>query len=223
MQTEPEEEMALFLDSAQLEDARRASGLGFIVGATTNPGLLAHAGHTDALAALKALCPLFPGTVFYQLLGHTPKEMETEAEAFLNLAENIGLKIPCTVDGLTFAAQVSARVTVAITGVFTPAQAYLSAQAGAEYVIPYVNRVTRLTGDGPGLVGQIAAILDPTDCEILAAGIKSPAEAVDTLLAGAQHVSLPLDVILAMAENPLTEKAIADFEATWAAGGRQAG
>jgi len=215
--------MALFLDSAHLEDARRASALGFIVGATTNPGLLARAGHTDALAALKALCPLFPGTVFYQLLGHTAKEMEAEAEAFLPLAENIGLKIPCTVDGLTFAAQVSGRVTVAITGVFTPGQAYLSAQAGAEYVIPYVNRVTRLTGDGPGLVGQIAAILDPTDCEILAAGIKSTAEAVDTLLAGAQHVSLPLDVILAMAENPLTENAIADFEAAWSARGKAAG
>lgn len=215
--------MALFLDSAQLEDARRASSLGFILGATTNPGLLARAGHTDALQALKALCPLFPGTVFYQLLAHTPKEMEAEAEAFLNLAENIGLKVPCTVDGLAFTAQVSARTTVAVTGVFTPAQAYLSAQAGAEYVIPYVNRVTRSTGDGPGLVGQIAAILEPTDCEILAAGIKSPAEAVDTLLAGAQHVSLPLDVILAMAESPLTEKAIVDFEAAWAARGKAAG
>jgi transaldolase len=223
VQISREEEMGLFLDSAQLEDARRASSLGFVIGATTNPALLARAGHTDALQALKTLCPLFPSTVFYQLLGHTPKEMQAEAEAFLNLAENIGLKVPCTVDGLTYTAQVSVRVTVAVTGVFTPGQAYLAAQAGAEYVIPYVNRVTRFTGDGPGLVGQIAAILDPTDCEILAAGIKSPAEAVDTLLAGAQHVSLPLDVILAMAENPVTEEAIADFEAAWAGRGKQAG
>ncbi len=211
--------MALFLDSAHLEDARRASELGFVIGATTNPGLLARAGHTDALQALQALCPLFPGTVFYQLLGHTPEEMQAESIPFLSLAENLGLKVPCTVNGLAFTAQVSARVTVAVTGVFTPAQAYLAAQAGAEYVIPYVNRVTRATGDGPGLVAQLAAILDPTECEILAAGIKSAAEAVDTLLAGAQHVSLPLDVIVAMAENPLTEKAVADFEAAWAARG----
>ena len=214
--------MALFLDSANLEDARRASGLGFVVGATTNPGLLARAGHTDGLQALEALCPLFPGTVFYQLLSHTPEEMQSESTPFLSLAENIGLKVPCTIHGLAFTAQISARITVAITGVFTPAQAYLAAQAGAEYVIPYVNRVTRSTGDGPGLVGQIAAILDPTECEILAAGIKSAAEAVDTLLAGAHHVSLPLDVILAMAENPLTEKAVADFEAAWAGRGRSA-
>ena len=208
--------MALFLDSANLDDARRASALGFVMGATTNPGLLARAGHTDGLQALQALCPLFPGTVFYQLLGHTPDEMQAEALPFLSLADNIGLKVPCTVNGLAFTAQVSARVTVAVTGVFTPAQAYLAAQAGAEYVIPYVNRVTRATGDGPGLVAQLAAILDPTECEILAAGIKSAAEAVDTLLAGAQHVSLPLEVILAMAENPLTEQAVEDFEAAWA-------
>ena len=214
--------MALFLDSARLEDARRASALGFVIGATTNPALLARAGHTDALAAMKELCPLFPGSVFYQLLAHSPSAMQAEAESFLSLADNLGLKVPCTAEGLAFTAQVSERATVAVTGVFTPGQAYLAAQAGADYVIPYVNRVTRFTGDGPGLIGQIAAILDPTDCEILAAGIKSPSEAVDTLLAGAQHVSLPLDVILGMAENPLTEKAVADFEAAWAARGKPA-
>lgn len=214
--------MTLFLDSASLDDARRASALGFVMGVTTNPGLLARAGHTDALQALKALCPMFPGTVFYQLLGHTPEELQAECAPFVSLAENLGLKVPCTVNGLAFTAQVSARVTVAVTGVFTPAQAYLAAQAGAEYVIPYVNRVTRLTGDGPGLVGQMAVLLDSTECEILAAGIKSGVEAVDTLLAGAHHVSLPLDVILAMAENPLTEKAVADFEAAWAGRGTAA-
>src|SRR4030042_1591118 len=162
--------MALFLDSADLDDARRASSLGFIVGAPPTPGLLARAGHTDALQALQALCLLFPGTVFYQVLGHTPEEMQSESEAFLNLAENLGLKVPCTVHGLAFTAQVSARVTVAVTGVFTAAQAYLAAQAGAEYVIPYVNRVTRATGDGPGLVAQVAGALDPPEWGVVGAG-----------------------------------------------------
>ena len=209
--------MAVFLDSASLEDARRASALGFVVGATTNPALLARAGHAEARAALQALCPLFPGTVFYQVLARTPDAMRSEAEAFLPLAENLGLKIPCTIQGLEFTARLSGEAIVAVTGVFTPGQAYLAAQAGAHYVIPYVNRVTRLTGDGPGLIDSMADILDPTECEILAAGIKSPAEAVDTLLAGADHVSLPLEVILALAENALTEKAIADFETAWEA------
>lgn len=211
--------MALFLDSASLDDARRASALGFVVGATTNPALLARAGHRDAQAALRALCPLFPGTVFYQLLSRTPAAMQKEAETFLPMAENLGLKIPCTIEGLEFTARISGEATVAVTGVFTPGQAYLAGQAGAQFVIPYVNRVTRLTGDGPGLIDSLADMLDPTDCEILAAGIKSPAEAVETLLAGADHVSLPLEIILALAENALTEKAITDFEAAWEARG----
>jgi transaldolase len=155
--------------------------------------------------------------VFYQVLARTPDAMRAEAEGYLPLAENVGLKIPCTIQGLEFAARISGDAIVAVTGVFTPGQAYLAAQAGAQYVIPYVNRVTRFTGDGPGLIDSMADILDPTECEILAAGIKSPAEAVETLLAGADHVSLPLDVILGLAENALTEKAVTDFEAAWEA------
>jgi transaldolase len=209
--------MSLFLDSAGLGDARQAGGYGFIVGCTTNPALLAAAGFKTAEEALLALCPLFEGTVFCQLAGHTLDEMRPEAERLMLLASNVGLKIACTLEGLRLAAELSERATVAVTGVFTPAQAYLSAQAGAHFVIPYVNRMTRFTGDGPNVVDAMANILAPTSTEILAAGIKSPAEAVATLLAGAHHVSLPLGVIHEMAQNALTEKAIADFDAAWAA------
>jgi transaldolase len=209
--------MSLFLDSAVLGDARQAGGYGFIVGCTTNPALLAAAGFKTAEEAMLALCPLFEGTVFCQLAGHTLEGMRPEAERLMLLASNVGLKIACTLEGLRLAAELSERATVAVTGVFTPAQAYLAAQAGAHYVIPYVNRMTRFTGDGPNVVDAMANILAPTSTEILAAGIKSPAEAVDTLLAGAHHVSLPLSVIHEMAQNALTEKAIADFDAAWAA------
>jgi len=208
--------MALFLDSANLDEAREAASYGFVIGCTTNPTLLARAGHKDPLPALETLCGLFKGTVFHQVMGHSLEEMGAEARRFMKLGANLGLKIPCTLTGLRFAAEISPEVTVGMTGVFSPSQAYLSAQAGAHYAIPYVNRVTRLTGDGPGLVAAMAEVLAAEECKILAAGIKSPAEAVETLLAGAVHVSLPLDVIRAMAENALTEKAIADFEASWA-------
>jgi transaldolase len=143
--------------------------------------------------------------------------MRPEGDRFLEIAPNLGLKIPCTLEGLRFAAEARGRAKIAITGVFTPGQAYLAAQAGADYVIAYVNRVTRFTGDGPGLIGDIVEILEPTACEVLAAGIKSAAEAVDVLLAGAQHISLPLEVIQAMAENPLTQRAVEEFEAAWTA------
>lgn len=204
--------MALFLDSADLQDAAIADELGFVYGATTNPGLMAKAGHTDPVSALKSLCNHLPGPVFHQLTSRDVDGMRAEAGDFIGLAPNLGLKIMCTLPGLQFASDISAEVTVAITGVFAPAQAFLAAECGAAYVIPYVNRLTRYAGAGPSVIRDMADILFPTGTELLAAGIKTPAEAVDTLLAGAGHVSLPLDVIRAMAENELTLQAYANFD-----------
>lgn len=209
--------MTLFLDSANLEEARQAAALGFVRGATTNPALLARAGHKDAFEAMRSLTQILPGIVFYQLMGHSLEEMRQEADRFTGLGPNLGLKIPATLLGCRFTAEISPKATVAVTGVFSPAQAYLAAEAGAHYIIPYVNRMTRFVGDGPGIVTRLAMAVEGSVCEVLAAGIKTPAEAMETLFAGADHLSLPWEVITGMAENSLTDKAMQDFEAAWAA------
>lgn len=204
--------MALFLDSANLEDVQAASSLGFVFGATTNPALLAKAGYKDPIAALKKICELLPGPVFHQLTERSVEGMRVEAEPFIGLAPNLGLKIMSTLEGLQFTAEVTEGVTVAVTAVFSPAQAYLASVANANYVIPYVNRLTRYTGAGQAVLQDMANVLFLTETDLLAAGIKNPAEAVETLLSGADHVSLPLDVIRAMATNDLTLEAYANFD-----------
>jgi transaldolase len=90
---------------------------------------------------------------------------------------------------------------------------YLAIQAGARYVFPYVNRSTRLLGDGLGLVRQMRAVIDACKAplEIVAASIKTPEEAVQTVLAGAYHLTLPLAVIQAMGQHELSERTIAEF------------
>lgn len=211
--------MSLFLDSADVADAKEASSLGFILGATTNPTLLIRAGHRDFKQALEILCAQFSGPVFYQLTTQEREEMDSEYLEYRGIAENLGFKIPCTLTGLEFAAHISGQSTVAVTSIFNPGQAYLSAQAGARYVIPYVNRTTRFTGDGIELVRNMAAIVSGTGCEVLAAGIKSAAEATAALLAGAHHVSLPMDVIIEMAENRLSHTAMAEFDRKMAEAG----
>lgn len=211
--------MALFLDSADPSEAREAAGYGFVRGCTTNPALLARAGARDPRAALEVLVDLFEGPVFYQLMARDLEGLRAEARTFLPLGPRLGLKIACTLDGLRLAAELAPEATLAMTGVFTPGQAYLAAQAGAHYVIPYVNRITRFTGDGPGTIDAIAEALAFEDCAVLAAGIKSPAEAIEALLAGADHLSLPLSVIQSMADNELTRRAIDDFEAAWRGAG----
>ena len=206
--------MTLYLDSASLEDGRRAAALGFVGGATTNPVLVARAGRT-AEEAVTGLVDTLGGLVFHQLTASTAAEREVEARRVLALRPgHIGLKIPCQLDSLALARRLGAEGhVVGITAVFSPAQVYLAAALGARYVLPYVNRSSRLLGDGPGLVRQMRAVIDALGdpMEIIAASVKNPEEAVATVLAGAHHLTLPLSVIEAMASHPLSQQAIEDF------------
>jgi transaldolase len=203
--------MALFLDSADLKEARQAVTLGFVAGATTNPILVARSGRS-AEEVVAGLCDLLPGTIFHQVTMPPGPALDAEVDRFRRISERVAFKIPCTLDYLTVVSALSRRgLTCAVTGVFAPAQAYIAAEAGAHYVIPYVNRATRLCGDGPALVAGMAAVLEGRDCQILAASVKTPDEAVDTLLAGAQHLTLPWSVLAGLAEHPLTRQAIDQF------------
>jgi transaldolase len=207
--------MSLFLDSAQPEDVRQAQALGFVAGVTTNPTLIAQTGR-PAFELIRALCGLTTGLIFYQLTSPDFAGMLAEAEQANAISPGqVVLKVPCTLEGLRVVRQFRETTQCAVTALFTPAQAYLAAQAGARYVIPYVNRSTRLLGDGPALVRDMAGVLarqaadERTD--ILAASIKSPEEAVAALQAGAQHLTLPLAAILQMAESRYTTEALAEF------------
>lgn len=209
--------MTLYLDSAMVEHARQAFALGFVGGITTNPTLMARTGRA-AHEVLPELCDICPGLVFYQLTASTVSEREQEAQRMVALRpQQIGLKIPCTLDNLALAARLARQgYTVGITAIFSPAQVYLACEAGARYVLPYVNRSTRLLGDGLALVRQMRAVIDAARAplEIIAASVKSADEAVATLLAGAHHLTLPLDVIQAMAIHPLSVQAIREFGGT---------
>jgi transaldolase len=207
--------MALFLDSAWVKDARRVAELGFVWGATTNPTLMARAGRAPA-DVIAGFCESLPGTVFYQLTAPTLAEREAEARQIVEINPvKVGLKIPCTTENLSLLARLTDEgITCAVTAIFSAYQAYLACEAGAHYIIPYVNRSTRLQGDGPGLVSEMRAVVAAADTgtELLAASIKTPAEVVETVLAGAHHLTLPLDLILALGEHPLSRRAIADFD-----------
>lgn len=203
--------MALYLDSADVDDARRAAALGFVAGATTNPLLIARSGR-PAEKVVADLCAALPGAIFHQVTALPGPALDDEIARFRAISERVAFKIPCTLDYLqalhTLARQ---NVTCAVTAVYSPAQAYIAAEAGARYVIPYVNRATRLCGDGSALVAELAAILNGRSCEILAASIKDPAEAAATLLAGAMHLTLPWDVLAALAAHRLTDLALEEF------------
>jgi len=209
-------------------------------GITTNPSLLAKAGRPpeDVLRELRCICP---GTVFYQLTARTPDGRKEEGERILRLNEDplpdsiglhgcpapspgagvatrtygrIGLKIPASTENMALVARFAAqKVEVAVTAMFSLAQAYAACEAGATYLLPYVNRTTGLRGDGIAFVRDLVQVCQAVNrgTSVLAASIKSPDEAVKTLLAGVRHVSMPLAVLQLMGQDALSEQAIAEF------------
>jgi transaldolase len=205
--------MGLFLDSAKIEEVRRAVEFGFLAGVTTNPTIIAKA-KAQPKDIIRQICAISPGPVFYQVTARTVAEREREGREFFSISpENVVLKIPATSENMALMARLSRDIPCAATAVYSGHQTLVACEAGARYVIPYVNRATRLLGDGCKLVAEMAAVIKATGkpAEILAASIKSADEATQAVLAGANHLTLPMDILLSLGNHPLSDAAIEEF------------
>jgi len=206
--------VSLYLDSALADDAQRAFSAGLVKGITTNPSLVAQT-RRPAKEVIAELCDLSTGIVFHQLTDENFARRKSEALQMAGIRPGrVGLKIPCTYENLSLANElVVLGYIVGITAIFSTPQVYLACQAGAQYILPYVNRSTRLLGDGISLVHQMRAVIDAgrSNTEIIAASIKTPDEAISTLLAGAHHLTLPIRIIEAMGDHLLSDQAIEEF------------
>lgn len=205
--------MALYLDSAIAAEAEIVKYWGWVKGITTNPTLLAQA-NTPPATTLKTLVSLTSGPVYYQLLASDQEKMIAEGrKAFEIIGSQTILKIPATPLGFEVVATLSSEITCSVTGIYSPAQAAVAREAGAKIAIAYVNRAERLLGDGIALVRDMSSILKGSDVEILAASIKSPAEAAASLQAGANHLTLPLTMLQAIATHEFSHQTVIDFAA----------
>jgi transaldolase len=206
--------MGLYVDTADMDDVRRAMALGFITGVTTNPALIAKVGR-PGLDVLMDVLALTTGPVFYQVTAETVEGRAAQAREVSQMApQRVFVKIPATTENLALAARLAREgILCAITAVSSPSQAYLSALAGAAYTIPYVNRLTRELGDGIAILRDCVAITRNTGTKVFAASLKTVDEVVAAVLAGAENITIPLDLILALGDHPLSQKAIEDFAA----------
>ena len=203
--------MVLYLDSAIVTEARVASKFGWISGVTTNPTLLVKSDLSPE-ATLKELSEIVSGELYYQLTATNFDDMMAEAKTASKLiGHKIVLKIPATAIGFQVLSYLSRDISCSVTGIYHPAQAVVAVEGGAKYAIAYVNRATRLLGDGLKLVREMAEVVQGSGTEILAASIKSPDEAVATLLAGANHLTLPFPVLQAMTTQELSEQTFKEF------------
>ena len=205
--------MAIYLDSAKLDEACQAKEFGWVYGVTTNPSLMARV-RMPAEVTLKALAQLNFRQVFYQLVSQDLDAMLVEACGAAGLVKHgLVLKIPPTESGFRFVAQHGDTFPCCLTAIFDTAQALVAREAGARYIAVYVNRATKQLGDGLALVEDLANVLTGSRTEILAASLKSAKEVVGAFRAGAQHITLPYDLLSNLSNHPLSTETVEQFNA----------
>jgi transaldolase len=201
----------IYLDSAIINEAEIAIKLGWVKGITTNPTLLAKSSLSPE-ETLTKLAKISPGELYYQLITTDFETMVTEGrKAFEIIGAKTVLKIPATKVGFQVVAALSPEINCSVTAIYHPIQAALAAESGAKYAIAYVNRATKLLGNGIKLVEEMAKVLEKSETKILAASLKSPDEAAAALMAGATHLTLPLDLLESLTTQELSEKTFIEF------------
>lgn len=212
--------MKFFIDTANIEDIRKANKLGILSGVTTNPSLIVKEGVSfhDRLREITA--EVTEGSVSAEVIAEDAEGMIEEGKELAAIAPNITVKVPMTLEGLKAVKAFSdLNITTNVTLIFNANQALLAARAGATYVSPFLGRLDDIGQEGIELVATIAAIFKVHDIptEIIAASIRHPMHVTDAALNGAHIATIPYQVLAGLVKHPLTDQGIEQFLADWKA------
>ena len=206
--------MKIFMDTANLNEIRRAKALGLVDGVTTNPTLLSKEGE-ESETLIKKIAKEVKGPVNVEVTGITHEEIVKEAKVLATWGDEIVIKIPITPEGLKAVKSLSAEgIHTNVTLLFSASQAILAAKAGATYVCPFLGRLDDISFNGLELIGQIRGIYDNYDeieTQIIVASVRNPLHVIEAGLIGAEIVTIPPTIIDQMVKHPLTDRGIAQF------------
>jgi transaldolase len=205
--------MQLYIDTANLDEIRKARDLGVLDGVTTNPSLIAKEG-VDLAKRMQEICALVSGPVSAEVIATDFEGMMREGARNASIAPNIVVKLPCTEPGLRACKALSDQgIRTNMTLCFQPLQAWLVAKAGAFLVSPFIGRLDDVGQDGMDLIAQIRQVYDNYgfQTKLLAASIRHPKHMLDCLLAGADVATVPFSVIAQLLKHPLTEQGLEKF------------
>ncbi len=209
--------MLFFIDTANLDEIREAHEMGILDGVTTNPSLMLKegvGGTSQVKEHYRKICEIVSGDVSAEVTALDMATMLRQGREFAEIADNIVVKIPMTLDGVKAIAQLTADgIKTNCTLVFSAGQALMCAKAGATYVSPFIGRVDDIGWDGVGLISEINALYgeQALSTMILAASIRGPKHITDAALAGADVVTTPLGPLKALLKHPLTDIGLAKF------------
>jgi transaldolase len=209
--------MKFFIDTANIEEIKKAWGLGVIDGVTTNPSLVSKEGK-DPVALLREICSIVNGPVSAEAVTMTADEMVREGKALAKIHKNIVVKIPMIEEGLRAVKKLSGMgIKTNVTLVFSPSQALLAAKAGATYVSPFVGRLDDISHVGMEIVSDIMEIYENFmfETEVIVASVRNPLHVVEAARIGAHIATIPYSVIIQLIKHPLTDIGIQKFLKDW--------
>lgn len=207
--------MKFFIDTANVEEIRKANEMGIICGVTTNPSLIAKEGR-DFKEVIKEITTIVDGPISGEVKATTTKaeDIIKEAREIASINPNIVVKIPITAEGLKAVNVLSKEgIKTNVTLIFNSTQALFAAKAGATYVSPFLGRLDDIATPGINLIEEISEIFRNYDIntEIICASIRSPLHIAQCALAGGDIATVPYKVIEQCLKHPLTDIGIEKF------------
>ncbi|WP_426033011.1 fructose-6-phosphate aldolase [Cypionkella sp. TWP1-2-1b2] len=215
--------MKFFVDTADVAAIKELNDLGMVDGVTTNPSIILKSGR-DILEVTREICSIVTGPVSAEVVAMTADEMIAEGRKLAEIAPNITVKVPLTWDGLKACKVLSGEgKMVNVTLCFSVNQALIAAKAGATFISPFVGRLDDINLDGMELISDIRQVYDNYgfETQILAASIRTVNHVTQAALVGADVITAPPSVIKALANHPLTDAGLAQFEKDWAKTGQK--
>ena len=208
--------MKFFIDTANVEDIKKANDMGVICGVTTNPSLIAKEGR-DFNEVIKEIASIVDGPISGEVKATTTdaEGMIKEGREIAAIHPNMIVKIPMTTEGLKAVKVLTAEgIKTNVTLIFSANQALLAARAGATYVSPFLGRLDDISVCGTDLIRDIVEIFEVAgiDTEIIAASVRHPMHVTECALAGADIATVPYKVLEQMTHHPLTDQGIEKFQ-----------
>jgi len=209
--------MKFFIDTANIDEIKKANDLGMVDGVTTNPSLVSKEGR-EFNGLIKEICDIVDGPVSAEVVSVDADGMVREAKDLAKLADNIVVKIPMIEEGLKAVKILSKEgINTNVTLCFSAIQALMAAKAGAAYISPFVGRLDDIGHRGMDLVDEILTVYDNYgfETEVIVASIRNPIHVLDAALMGADIATIPYKVIQQLAKHPLTDIGLEKFLADW--------
>ncbi len=209
--------MKFFIDTANVEEIKKANDLGVICGVTTNPSLIAKEGR-DFKEVVKEITSIVDGPISAEVISLEADKMVEEALELVKIHKNIVIKIPMCLEGLKATSALYKKgIKTNVTLIFSAAQALMAARAGATYVSPFVGRLDDIGQEGINLIEEVSEIfmLHDIETEIISASIRNPIHVTASAKAGAHIATVPYKIFEQMSKHPLTDSGIEKFLKDW--------